>query len=132
MCIEFSGALWGFQFLTAGTRQPKNWIPRVASTKDLIRHKKSLHLIHGVDLARAILAVADNFSAGKRWILTDLHVYDWWSIIFDLDPSKSSFILELMIETGTKALPRSPEALERALDSTCFWNHFGLVPSQKL
>ena len=43
--------LWG------GERDPRNWIDRVAKTKDDVRNKKSLHMIHGIDVARAIIAV---------------------------------------------------------------------------
>ena len=39
-------------------------------------------MIHGIDVARAILAVHRNFSKaqGQRWILTDGRVYDWWDL----------------------------------------------------
>ncbi|KAF8176161.1 hypothetical protein K438DRAFT_2022684 [Mycena galopus ATCC 62051] len=68
--------LWG------GQRVVRNWLPRVAPTKDALAGKGSLHLIHGLDLARAILAVHTDFSkaAGQRWLLTDGRVYDWWDL----------------------------------------------------
>ncbi|KAI5119976.1 hypothetical protein M0805_004355 [Coniferiporia weirii] len=73
--LNLSG-LWG------GQRHPRNWLPRVAKTKEALAQKGSLHLIHGVDVARAILAVHQNFpaSAGQRWLLTDCRVYDWWDL----------------------------------------------------
>jgi hypothetical protein len=41
-------------------------------------------LIHGIDVARAILAVHGHFlrAQGKRWILSDNRVYDWWDLAF--------------------------------------------------
>ncbi|KAF8176173.1 hypothetical protein K438DRAFT_1979304 [Mycena galopus ATCC 62051] len=84
--------LWG------GQRVVRKWLPRVAPTKDALAGKvgyiyaylhpsiypegPSLHLIHGLDLARAILAVHADFSkaAGQRWLLTDGRVDDWWDL----------------------------------------------------
>lgn len=45
-------------------------------------HQGSLHVIHGLDVARAILAIRDDFTKaqGERWILTDGRVYDWWDL----------------------------------------------------
>ena len=39
-------------------------------------------MIHGIDIARAILAIRNDFSKaqGQRWILTDGRVYDWWDL----------------------------------------------------
>jgi hypothetical protein len=53
--------LWG------GTRHPKNWISRVAPTKSALEIKGSLHLIHGHDVARLVLAVFNSFTAGKNF-----------------------------------------------------------------
>ncbi|KAL9713946.1 hypothetical protein Ac2012v2_002252 [Leucoagaricus gongylophorus] len=68
--------LWG------GLRLPRNWVERVGLTKDALRQKGSVHFIHGIDVARAILAVHYNFShaVGQRWLLTDARVYDWWDL----------------------------------------------------
>ncbi|KAF8072277.1 hypothetical protein FPV67DRAFT_1484715 [Lyophyllum atratum] len=68
--------LWG------GERSPRNWVGRVAGSKEALRDKGSLHLLHGHDLARAVLAVHADFgrAAGQRWILTDGRVYDWWDL----------------------------------------------------
>jgi hypothetical protein len=92
-CVLNLSGLWG------GARQPRNWIDRVASTKDKLKEKTSLHMIHGTDVARAILAVHRNFrhAVGQRFVfqlsqvfgqltdsqqmLTDLLVYDWWAVI---------------------------------------------------
>ena len=61
--LNLSG-LWG------GERQPKKWIDRVAATKEQLREKTSLHMIHGEDVARGIVAVHRSFSEaiGERFV----------------------------------------------------------------
>ena len=61
--LNLSG-LWG------GARQAKHWVDRVASTKEKLKEKNSLHMIHGTDVARAILAVHRNFryAVGQRFV----------------------------------------------------------------
>lgn len=156
--------------IQGGTRDPLNWIARVASSKASLATKSSLHLIHGVDVARAIVAVhlsppsvtsqltstkSMNPSAippkflGKRYILTDLRIYDWWDLISSwaaessqdggLNPipkvasavdlkDHAKWVLELMIEMNVRGLPRTNEQMGRALDSRDFWVDFGLWP----
>jgi hypothetical protein len=48
----------------------------------LLNSQGSIHLIHGLDVSRAILAVHANFdkAQGQRWILSDGRVYDWWDL----------------------------------------------------
>lgn len=114
-------------------------------------------MIHGIDLARAILAVHSNFSKaqGQRWILTDGRVYDWWDLAsaWGSNPLKNpvetprnegestvereeergrqaKWVRELMTEMGVRALPRNVELLGRALDSRDFWAEFDLSPIQ--
>lgn len=112
-------------------------------------------MIHGIDVARAILAVHTNFSKaqGQRWILTDGRVYDWWDLasawsstplkqpaeICDKQESSVSaidrgpqakWVRELMTEMGIRALPRNVEFLGRALDSRDFWDEFDLSPTR--
>ncbi|KAG5645105.1 hypothetical protein DXG03_006919 [Asterophora parasitica] len=73
--LNLSG-LWG------GARSPRNWVSRVAPTKEALRNKGSIHLIHGLDVSCAILAIHANWAkaAGQRWILTDGRIYDWWDL----------------------------------------------------
>lgn len=150
-----------------GSRDPINWVPRIAATKVALASKGSLHLIHGLDVSRAIIAVhlspelppsysstsspSINPSAtsatsdskqkrGERYLLTDMRVYDWWDLVAawgipgSEDPDKQlqgeqpKWVLELMEEGGVKSLPRTPEMLGRALDSTEFWRDFKLMP----
>ena len=109
-------------------------------------------MIHGLDVARAILAVHAEFSKaqGQRWIITDWRVYDWWDIASawgtyympgsDEPPgnklSNAAFtsegvedrvpharwVRELMQEFGVRALPRNVEALGCVFDSRDFWS----------
>lgn len=55
-------------------RLPANFAKRVGDSKDKLAGKTSLHLIHGRDLARAVVALAQSSSTapvwGKRWIVS--------------------------------------------------------------
>ncbi|KAH8591592.1 hypothetical protein B0O99DRAFT_631830 [Bisporella sp. PMI_857] len=136
-CVLNLSGLWG------GTRDPRHWIDRIAPTKDKLAEKSSLHMVHGVDVARAILNVhlQPNIASGQRYMLTDLMVYDWWELILGFAGEKIEgrsgdsriekqikWVGELMIDNGVRALPRSKEDLGRAYDSREFWNSFGLMP----
>jgi nucleoside-diphosphate-sugar epimerase len=138
-CVLNLSGLWG------GERDAKNWVPRVATTKEQVKAKKSVHLVHGQDVARAIVAVIKSdwkLSKGQRWMLTDGFVYDWWMLFAQWadvrkegedDPTRipseqSRWVYELMKEEGVRALPRSMEALGRCYDSREFWNMYGLSP----
>lgn len=150
--------LWG------GSRDIVNWIPRVCPNKEAVRVKGSLHLIHGRDVARAIVAVhlappralaiasPAGLSAaaekskplGRRYLLTDLRVYDWWDLASsrpvppadeaartDADAHRervAGWVGELLEEEGVEGLPRSAEELGRAMSSREFWREFGVVP----
>ncbi len=69
--------------LYGGERQPRNWVTRVAKTKADVKGKGAVHLVHGRDVARAIISTHTCFDkvGGSRWIINDLHVYDWWDLI---------------------------------------------------
>lgn len=150
-CVLHLAGLWD-----GVTRIPSRWIDRVTSSKDALRSKGSLHMIHGVDVARAILAVSQSDKAkwdkkcrGQRWMLTDGFVYDWWSLVMGWadvkkegqqesngeegagkgEPTKQAkWVYELMIEEGVRGLPRSMEQLKRCYDTREFWSTFDLVP----
>ena len=138
------------------TKQPKNWVTRVATSKTQVKAKGVLHLIHGHDVARAIIATHQAFQdpdledkvVARRYMLTDLHVYDWWDLIQvwgkdarekaretgigeDVEPSDLEFekwVGELMVEEGVRALPRDIEKLGRRLDGRGFWLAMGIWP----
>ncbi|KAJ7157635.1 hypothetical protein C8R43DRAFT_997201 [Mycena crocata] len=116
--------LWG------GQRIIRNWVGRVAPTKEALKNKGSIHLIHGFDLARAILAVHINptKAAGQRWLLTDGRVYDWWDLTSAWGTEPAVWVRELMREGNVRVLPRNTELLGRVLDSRDFWYEFGLAP----
>src|SRR4051794_34485315 len=97
-------------------------------------------MIHGLDVARAIIAVHFQIdkAIGQRWLLSDMRIYDWWDLVSawgnpstpngdDLGP-RPEWVQELMAEEGIRALPREPSHLGRALDSTEFWRTFNLSP----
>lgn len=138
--LALGGCVLNLSGLYGGTRQPRDWVIRVASTKEQVKEKKALHLIHGDDVARGIIAVHKKFTPGKRWLLTDLRVYDWWDLIQswgnDVVGRESgeqlhyvAWVGELMIEEDVRALPRSVETLGRVLDSRAFWKEMGVWPS---
>ncbi|KAK7006202.1 hypothetical protein R3P38DRAFT_3326060 [Favolaschia claudopus] len=118
------GGLWG------GQRIPRNWLSRVAPTKEALAEKGSLHLLHGLDLARAILAVHSDFpkAAGQRWLLTDGRVYDWWDLAYAWGAEEAVWVRELMEEHNVRVLPRNTELLGRVLDSRTFGPSLGLLP----
>ena len=144
--------LWG------GSRNLKNWIPRVAPSKEVLAQKVgrennlscvprnsftdnlppysciqgSIHMIHGLDVSRAILAVHEHFDRanGERWLLTDGRVYDWWDLAsaWGEEGKQGKWVRELMDEQGVRALPRTPERIGRAMESREFWSTFELEP----
>lgn len=141
--LSLSGSVLNLAGLHGGPRDARNWVSRVAKTKDEVKNKKSVHLIHGVDVARAIVAVSQNWNKakGQRWMLTDGVVYDWWELFagwaegaepdedVNRTPSEQAqWVYELMWEEDAKALPRSMETLGRCYDSREFWHTFGLAP----
>ncbi|KAK0916977.1 hypothetical protein LTS16_014110 [Friedmanniomyces endolithicus] len=119
-CVLNLAGLWG------GARDPKTWVSRVAKTKEDVKSKKSLHMVHGLDVARAIVAVTSDWdkAKGQRWMLTDGFVYDWWALMVGwadvknsddgdavaAEPSEQAkWAFELMKEEKVWALPRSED-----------------------
>jgi hypothetical protein len=143
-CILNLAGLWG------GSRQPQNWLPRVAKTKEQLGSKGALHLIHGQDVAKAIVALHRNFTPAARWLVTDMRIYDWWELAIefaaiykgvvvkmenntgeerDVELRYEEWVWELVTEQSIKALPRTPENLGRVLSSSNFWRTLGIWPS---
>lgn len=142
-CVLSLAGLWG------GQRDPSTWVDRVAKTKEDVKGKKSLHLVHGLDVSRAIVAVIGNWEAakGQRWMLTDGFVYDWWALfvgwaepkkqgdagaagdkVDDMPSHQARWVFELMGEEKIWALPRSMEVLGRCYFGREFWDTFKLAP----
>ena len=63
-CVLNLAGLWG------GERQPRNFVPRVAQTKEQLKGKTSLHMVHGQDVARAIVGLFEHYTPGDRWVST--------------------------------------------------------------
>ena len=101
-------------------------------------------MLHGTDLARAIIAVHTNFdlASGRRWLLTDTRVYDWWDLASAWGTNgedrrgevpegpQPEWVKELMYEEGVRALPRETSKLGGLLDARDFWTAFGLSPAR--
>lgn len=133
-CVLNLSGLWG------NARQPRDFVSRVAGSKEQLAGKGSLHMIHGQDVARAVLAVAADWPGPSRWMLTDTMVYDWYELVLgwgvggskgkddDHTGEQLQWVLELTDEQNIRALPRSMEQLGRAYDSREFWKTFKLTP----
>jgi hypothetical protein len=59
-CVLNLSGLWG------GERLVKHWVDRVARSKEMLKGKGSLHMIHGEDVSRAIVAVHRSFLHAAR------------------------------------------------------------------
>ncbi|KAL8804784.1 MAG: hypothetical protein Q9182_002376 [Xanthomendoza sp. 2 TL-2023] len=136
-CILNLAGLWG------GERQPRNWVSRVAKSKEDVRGKGALHLVHGDDVARAVVGALRHWEGvgGKRWIVDDLRTWDWWDLILgwagrgegeDGMAEYGEWVVELMGEEGVRALPRGREVLGRCLDGRGFWKAVAMVPEKSL
>lgn len=141
------GCVLNLSGLYGGERVPSKWLPRLIKSKDDIRKRGAVHFIHGEDLARAIIATHRKFTPGKRWIIADMRVYDWYDLILSFSALAegveesaqeqeerlqfAKWVGELMIEEGIKALPRDISVLGRRLDSRGFWEYHGLWPSHR-
>ncbi|KAI1390403.1 uncharacterized protein F4822DRAFT_401829 [Hypoxylon trugodes] len=145
------GSVLNLAGLYGGSRQPRDWVDRVVKSKADLKGKGALHVVHGEDVARAIVALHRNFTPGKRWLISDMHVYDWWDLVQDwaIQIAKSgdgqvdspvskvqrqeqllTWVGELMIEEGIRALPRDTPSLGRVLDGRGFWRQMGIWPIQ--
>jgi hypothetical protein len=156
--LELHGCVLDLSGLYGGTRVPRTWLPRLAKNKDDVKKRGAVHFVHGEDVARAIIATHRRFTPGKRWIIADLRVYDWWDLIMsfsamaeDVKGGESSegvvkretveeeamrlqfakWVGEAMEEEGVRALPRDMGMLGRKLDSRAFWKEHGLWPRHK-
>lgn len=115
--LTLSGCVLNLSGLWGGQRHPRNWIDKVGKTKDQVQSKTSLHLVHGEDVAIAILAVFEHWDkgekeardcAGQRWLVTDGFVYDWWSLFArwsHSEPAASSSSSSTTPTTTTSTTP---------------------------
>jgi hypothetical protein len=149
--LSIGGCVLNLAGLYGGQRVPRTWLPRLAKSKEDVQKKGAVHFVHGSDVARAIIATHRKFSQGKRWIIADLRVYDWYDLIMSFSATTeedggsqaskqeseddkamrlqcAKWIGELMVEENIRALPRETSVLGRKLDSRGFWKHHGLWP----
>ncbi|KAF1972489.1 hypothetical protein BU23DRAFT_580873 [Bimuria novae-zelandiae CBS 107.79] len=143
--LALKGTVLNLSGLYGGTRVPSTWLPRLGQSKEDVRKRGAVHFVHGEDVARAIVAVHGRGGEGKRWIVADLRVYDWWDLIMsfsalaeeteeedaEVQETRQKFaqwVGELMDEEDVRALPREMDSLGRKLDSRGFWREHGLWP----
>ncbi|KAF1839113.1 hypothetical protein BDW02DRAFT_594179 [Decorospora gaudefroyi] len=143
--LQLHGCVLNLSGLYGGERVPAKWLPRLGQSKDDVRKRGAVHFVHGEDVARAIIATHRTFTPGKRWIIADLRVYDWYDLImsfsamtesdtaemFETRQQFAKWVGELMEEEGIRALPRELATLGRKLDSRGFWQHHGLWPRHR-
>lgn len=138
--LDLGGVVLNLAGLWGDARQPKNWPKRAITSKQQLKEKGSLHLIHGEDVAAACLAVHKKFYPG-RYLLTDRQCYDWWALIHEWESileaesaadeggrQYKKWLAEVMQEKKVKTLPRPPEQLGRVLNSDEFWATMGIEP----
>ena len=68
--LEIGGCVLNLSGLWGGQRMVKHWVDRVAASKEMLSGKKSLHMIHGEDVSRGIIAVHKKFkhAEGQRFV----------------------------------------------------------------
>jgi hypothetical protein len=68
-CVLNLAGLWG------GERQPRNFVKRVAQTKEQLKGKASLHMVHGQDVARAIIGLFEHYTPSERWVRLNTSIF---------------------------------------------------------
>ena len=140
--IGLGGTVLDLCGLYGGTRVPSQWLGRLAKSKEDVKKRGAVHFVHGEDVARAIVAVYKRGVEARRWLVTDLRVYDWWDLILSFAGEQegaseedgkireqfAGWVGELMLEEDVRALPREMSLLGRKLDGRAFWKHHGLWP----
>lgn len=136
--LALGGVVLNLSGLWGGARDPRSWVGRVGATKEAVKGKKSLHLVHGEDVARGVVGVveAGEWRGGERWMVTDGFVYDWWALMVGWGgkgeggevSEQAGWVWELMGEEGVRGLPRGMEVLGRCYDAGEFWGWGGVVP----
>ncbi|ORX90757.1 hypothetical protein K493DRAFT_287689 [Basidiobolus meristosporus CBS 931.73] len=134
--LHLSG-LWG------GSRQPRNWL-RFFMTPEKLKNAiiaRQLHLIHGADVAKAIVnGLHRHFTPGERWLLSDGKVYDRLELVRSWNNKEQVEIIESLREDPAVASVIGTQPFEdivvgaekidlpRRLNPDEFWEHFQLSP----
>ncbi|KAJ1856820.1 hypothetical protein GGH12_002766 [Coemansia sp. RSA 1822] len=130
-CVLNLVGLWG------GARCPRGWARFY--TKDRLRSRlndRSLHLVHGADVARAILEVVRDGTINGRWLVSDQRVYDMLQIVV-CDGRVRGLLSELLEDKDVQAILRAtrvedvelgPKYVTRRIDSSHFWDRAGIQP----
>jgi hypothetical protein len=125
--LSLRGCVVNLAGLYGGARDPKHWLVRVAKSKEQVKGRKALHMIHKEDVAKAVVAVYRDFMLRKRGLLADLHVYDWWDLLMEwwIEAEEKArkergeeltfrkWVVKCMEEEGVRALPRDTSSLGR-------------------
>ncbi|KAI9016165.1 hypothetical protein DFJ74DRAFT_679663 [Hyaloraphidium curvatum] len=133
LIVKYSGVVLNLAGLHGGERRPKSYMQNVFGPNgERVNQVFSLHLIHGSDIARAVLKMhAEKKLEAGRWIVTDEQVYDQWEIGLWkgwTNEATQAAIRKAMEEQGIAKLPRPRDTLKRWLDSSEFWKRFNLKP----
>ena len=132
MHLSLGGCVLNLAGLFGGTRHPKNWIERVAPSRQALSMKKSVHLIHGKDISRLVLKIFENFK-NERFLVTDMRVYDWLEIVLVYgNEEQRGWVREIVQGEKIRSLPREHLLLERCIDSAHTWKEFNMLPLESL
>jgi hypothetical protein len=104
---------------------------------------RQLHLVHGKDVARAILAVHGQFTPGERWLITDQTATDWmkmflvWGAKEQIDTiedlrQNDPECREAIGDKGTLEDIVRKGGVKPRLNSDEFWSTFHLKPQEFL
>ncbi|KAJ2730746.1 hypothetical protein IW152_005045 [Coemansia sp. BCRC 34962] len=135
-CVLNLAGLWG------GDRIPEKWA-RFYGSKDKLRERlkdRSLHLVHGADVARAIYAIVTSANRASqfagRWLVSDDTVYDALQIFIGAEHIRG-YLEELLSEAEARELlsanrlddiAMGSSAVTRRIDASHFWSRLRLKP----
>ncbi|KAJ1646749.1 hypothetical protein J3B02_001617 [Coemansia erecta] len=135
----FNGHVLNLVGLWGGERVPEKW-SRFYTEKEKLRNRlkdRSLHLVHGADTARAILAVIKKPDPkGGRWLISDKHTYDMLEILIG-DPRIREFLEDLLQEEDVRKLVGADKIndikmgesqVTLRIDSSHFWKKYEIEP----
>ncbi|KAJ1826319.1 hypothetical protein LPJ56_002238 [Coemansia sp. RSA 2599] len=136
---SFNGHVLNLVGLWGGERVPEKW-SRFYTEKEKLRNRlkdRSLHLVHGADTARAILAVISKPDpSGGRWLVSDKRTYDMLEILIG-DPRIRGFLEELLQEEDVRKLVGADKIddiqmgesqVTLRIDSSHFWKQYEIEP----